>query len=91
LKAIDATRANINVRKSMTSYIQQLHQQQRRTQRGGTGHNAGSTGTAFGTAVRTIIIDMERAALYGARFRQKFTLGDAIGLHACSLEARACV
>jgi NAD-dependent SIR2 family protein deacetylase len=27
------------------------------------------------------------AALYGARFRQKFTIEDAIGSHACSLEA----
>ena len=26
-------------------------------------------------------------AVYGARFRQKFTLEDAIGSHACSLEA----
>jgi hypothetical protein len=30
-------------------------------------------------------------AVYGARFRQKFTLEDAIGSHACSLEALACV
>jgi hypothetical protein len=29
--------------------------------------------------------------LHGARFRQKFTLEDAIGSHACSLEALACV
>jgi hypothetical protein len=28
---------------------------------------------------------------YGARFRQKFTLEDAIGSHACSLEALVCV
>ena len=27
----------------------------------------------------------------GARFRQKFTLEDAIGPHACSLEASRCV
>jgi hypothetical protein len=30
---------------------------------------------------------MGEAAKYGARFRQKFTLEDAIGSHACSLEA----
>jgi hypothetical protein len=29
--------------------------------------------------------------LHGARFRQKLTLEDAIGSHACSLEALACV
>jgi hypothetical protein len=29
--------------------------------------------------------------LYGARLRQRFTLEDAIGSHACSLEARSCV
>jgi hypothetical protein len=30
---------------------------------------------------------IEGDTLYGARFRQKFTLEDAIGSHACSLEA----
>jgi hypothetical protein len=29
--------------------------------------------------------------LYGAHFRQNFTLDDAFGSHACSLEALACV
>jgi actin related protein 2/3 complex subunit 2 len=31
------------------------------------------------------------AAVYGARFSQKFTIEDAIGSHACSLEALPCV
>jgi hypothetical protein len=30
-------------------------------------------------------------ARYGARFRQRFTLEDAIGSHTCSLEALASV
>jgi hypothetical protein len=30
-------------------------------------------------------------SLHGARFRQKFTLEDAIGSHYCSLEALACM
>jgi hypothetical protein len=34
---------------------------------------------------------LEDLDVYGARFRQKSTLDDAIGSHACSLEALACV
>jgi hypothetical protein len=36
------------------------------------------------------LLDAKRT-MHGARFRQKFTLEDAIGFHACWLEARACV
>jgi hypothetical protein len=40
------------------------------------------------------IIETVYSVVYGARFRKKFTLEDAIGSHACSLEAnmkRTCV
>jgi hypothetical protein len=50
--------------------------------------NGGSaTAASAAGAKRTMPTMLELGAGYGARFRQKMTLEDAIGSHACSLEA----
>jgi hypothetical protein len=47
--------------------------------------------TASWNVLKPLAYFVKMGLAYGARFRQRFTLADAIGSHVCSLEALTCV